>query len=428
MESSGRELERIVVAEIQKAYNVYVNIIQKEGRELIDVSERLTASTLNLPTDYEWNAFVARDPKMVNPNERIRIFDEIEYPGCHHPAALEVKTGTLERKSKYLKSFTPAWYVLSPTHLHEFKSQDRTRDYQPAMSLYLPDSTLGKHSDPAAVSHKFVVKAKQTGGMHRAHSWVFRAETHEIMMDWYESLKKLTEISGRERDTFVAGVVQRQRTVSSASQKKYDADSDSSEYGLDNDEADEVPYSGRVSTVAQDDEPLEPPQPIRPEGGRFPSDIDVSRYSTQQPGSVSPESSHEAVANVTALPGAQGAYAGYDQQRGYTDEDYAREQQRVIDERNAQAAYQLAAAEQQVYSQQVHDRNTYVSPEEAYNQQAQPHTAYPEQHAEYAGRGVEQYPTETPQTAGDTFIAMPIIQNDKNTNVSPLTSPSHSPD
>ena len=139
--------------------------------------------------------------------------------------------------------------MLSPTHLHEFKSPDRTRDYQPVMSLYLPDSTLGKHSDPAAISHKFVVKAKQTGGMHRAHSWVFRAETHEIMMEWYDSLKKLTEISGRERDTFVAGVVQRQRTLSSASRTMEGGDSDSSEYGLDYDEADEIPYSGRVSTA-----------------------------------------------------------------------------------------------------------------------------------------------------------------------------------
>lgn len=155
------------MGEIQKSYNVYVGILAKEGRELIDVSERLTASVLHLPPDYEWNAFVERDSKIVDPKEKIRSFEEIEYPGCHHPAALEVKAGTLERKSKYLKSFTAAWYVLSPTHLHEFKTEDRGRDTSPVLSLYLPDSTLGKHSDPAAVSHKFVVKGKQTGTMHR---------------------------------------------------------------------------------------------------------------------------------------------------------------------------------------------------------------------------------------------------------------------
>jgi hypothetical protein len=102
-------LEKIVVGEIQKAYNTYVKILARDGQELIDFAERLTASTLNLPADREWSDFVERDTHMVNPLIPMRTVDEIEYPGHHHPAVAEVRSGMLERKSKYLKSFTPAW-------------------------------------------------------------------------------------------------------------------------------------------------------------------------------------------------------------------------------------------------------------------------------------------------------------------------------
>jgi hypothetical protein len=61
----------------------------------------------------------------------------------------------LERKSKYLKSYTPGWYVLSPTHLHEFKSADRIYTQPPVMSLLLTDQKLGSRSQPGSSSHKF---------------------------------------------------------------------------------------------------------------------------------------------------------------------------------------------------------------------------------------------------------------------------------
>lgn len=107
------------MGEIQKAYDAYVKILTRDGRELADLADRLTVSTLNLAPDYEWTSFVKRDPHMVDPSIPMRHMEDIEYPGRQHPAAVEVRSGMLERKSKYLKSFTPAWYILSPTHLHE---------------------------------------------------------------------------------------------------------------------------------------------------------------------------------------------------------------------------------------------------------------------------------------------------------------------
>ncbi|EPS43437.1 hypothetical protein H072_2576 [Dactylellina haptotyla CBS 200.50] len=272
LESSGRELESIVVSEIQKAFESYMNILRMEGADLTDTAERLQTRTINLPADHEWSCFVERDPDFVDPRIPVRSFDVVEYPGWNHPAAVEVRAGLLERKSKYLKSYTPGWYVLSPSHLHEFKTPDRNHDMTPVMSLYLPDCTMGSHTQVSASSHKFIVKGRQTGALHRGHSWVFRAETHDAMIGFYEDIKKLIELSGPERNAFVASH-QKQHTPTDGPPAK-ETGSSSSENGLENDEADEIPYSADRSALIGSEPSIHEP---RPEGGRFPSDIDIQR-------------------------------------------------------------------------------------------------------------------------------------------------------
>jgi len=72
---------------------------------------------------------------------------------------------------------TTTRYVLSTTHLHEFKSADKAQ--APVMSLYLPEQKLGSHSSEGGSSNKFILKGRQTGTMHRGHTWVFRAESFD---------------------------------------------------------------------------------------------------------------------------------------------------------------------------------------------------------------------------------------------------------
>lgn len=157
-------------------------------------------------------------------------------------------------------------YVLSATHLHEFKSPDNIHTQTPVMSLYLMDQKLGSHSQPGSGSNKFSLKGKQAGAMHRGHSWVFRAETHDTMLAWYEDIRNLTEKTGAERSAFI------RKNARSASQMSHKAMSMSSD-GLHDDEADTVPYATAmpVPVISQ----LSPPRP-QP-GGRFPSDVDVNR-------------------------------------------------------------------------------------------------------------------------------------------------------
>lgn len=112
LEGSGRELESIVVGEIQKAYNALAGILKRDADEAYDTVERLRAGPISMPKDREWTQFVEHDPHFVNPRTPLRRIEDIEYPGKHHPAAAEIRAGMLERKSKYLKSYTPGWYVL----------------------------------------------------------------------------------------------------------------------------------------------------------------------------------------------------------------------------------------------------------------------------------------------------------------------------
>lgn len=148
---------------------------------------------------------------------------------------------------------------MSPTHLHEFKSADKIYSQPPVMSLYLPDQKLGSHSSPDSSSHKFMLKGRQSGAMHRGHSWVFRAESYDTMMAWFDAIKMLTEKTGAERDAFVR---QHVRSLSTHSHRPASISSD----GLEEDEADQVPYSAASSVVNQ---PIGETKPQRPLPGEY---------------------------------------------------------------------------------------------------------------------------------------------------------------
>lgn len=131
------------------------------------------------------------------------------------------------------------------------------------MSLYLPEQKLGSHSQPDSTSHKFMLKGRQTGPMHRGHSWVFRAESHETMMAWYEDIESLISKTGEARNAYVR---QHVRTVSGASVR--------TSIDLDEDEADRTPYAAEAVVLNQE-RPMSAP---REPGGRFPSDVQIDRH------------------------------------------------------------------------------------------------------------------------------------------------------
>jgi hypothetical protein len=104
-------LESIVVGEIQKSYNAYAGIIKRESEANRSTIEELRLGPIAMPKDHEWNSFIDRDEQFVSPDVPIRASQYIHYPGRAHPACQEIRAGLLERKSKYLKSYTAGWYA-----------------------------------------------------------------------------------------------------------------------------------------------------------------------------------------------------------------------------------------------------------------------------------------------------------------------------
>ena len=153
------------------------------------------------------------------------------------------------------------------------------------MSLPLADQKLGSHSNADSTSHKFMLKGRQSGGMHRGHAWVFRAESYETMLAWFSDIKNLTEKTGAERNEFIRR--SHARSVSAGSHK---AGSISSDGGMDEDEADEVPYSATASQAEISHQAEKLQQRPNP-GGRFPSALKIDRDSQVPVSSSSPSSS-----------------------------------------------------------------------------------------------------------------------------------------
>ena len=118
------------------------------------------------------------------------------------------------------------------------------------------------------------------------------------MLAWFNDIKNLTEKTGVERDAFVR---KHARSISGGSMT---ARSVSSDGGMEEDEADQVPYSAAPS---QTEHPIQEIAPDRPQpGGRFPSDLNVHRNLQMplSPSSGTSSNSHDAIAAAGSLPGS----------------------------------------------------------------------------------------------------------------------------
>ena len=163
IESSGRALEVLVVKIIRNAFQQYKEMVNAEASATIEFASAIGRTVINLPVEKEWDAFVTNAKDMVDPSIPIRTFNDIDYPGLNQITL--IRSGRLERKSKYLKSYSSAFYILTAVgYFHEFKNS-HMQDLQ--VSLFLPSCTLGGHSSPGDKSHKFVLRGNQGGGMHR---------------------------------------------------------------------------------------------------------------------------------------------------------------------------------------------------------------------------------------------------------------------
>lgn len=193
LQSSGKELEKVVFSGIQNAFNTYAKILGKEAQIAFDIIiSRLDIGFLGRDPTFEWDHFLSRDSNFIDPELPMRHLRDISYKHQYDPLTYKVLCGFLERRSKFLKSYSRGFYVLTPSFLHEFKTCDRKKDLFPVMSLSLSDCTVAEHSKKDSADFKFILHAKQNGIIHRGHNWVFRVDSYDSMMEWFRCIKKLT--------------------------------------------------------------------------------------------------------------------------------------------------------------------------------------------------------------------------------------------
>ena len=209
LQSAGQKLESIVVLEVQNYLSTFVKLLNSESTVVPLFLVPSINQFLAKGPESEWVSFIEkRLPKHISSDRVEGHFIDLQFPmrkvsdlsirdyssSLNYP----VRKGYLERRSKYLKSYSSGWYVLTSSYLHEFKTLDRKKDQQPVVSLLLDSCYVSEHSKDDIRNHgayKFVLSSKLPNGiMHRKQNWVFRAASYGEMIEWYEDLKSLTSL------------------------------------------------------------------------------------------------------------------------------------------------------------------------------------------------------------------------------------------
>lgn len=193
LQSSGKELEKVVVVEIQNALTVFAKLLGEQAQNVFDkLISNLDYGFLTKQPTFEWDQFIAKDKNFIDENLPKRDYKTIQYEKMNDNFSLEIRASFLERRSKFLKSYSRGYYVLTSTFFHEFKSADRKRDLIPVMSLPLDDIELEDYSKKDSNQNKFVLKKV---GKLSSHKFIFRADNYELMLSWYNDIKNLKKLS-----------------------------------------------------------------------------------------------------------------------------------------------------------------------------------------------------------------------------------------
>ena len=125
---------------------------------------QLEGETASLAPDSEWNTFFSGPNQLLDPGMPRRNPETIEYPGKGDPSAVPTRTGRLNRKKRFTRTYSEAYFVLTPAgFLHEFASSDPASpdSSTPSFSLFLPACTLSAPSGESAKSHKFHIEGRK---------------------------------------------------------------------------------------------------------------------------------------------------------------------------------------------------------------------------------------------------------------------------
>lgn len=145
-----------------------------------------------IPPEAEWNHFVKLNHSIPSDTQPREVKD-IDFTGRDDPLTQPVREGTLERQKRFLKTWSPGFWVLSPSgHLHSYPSSSAPISH-PSSSLALRHCTLGAMPVPEMTS-----KGKQLEAVFTIDApdgkYVFRAKSWEELMSWWTEIEKVSGV------------------------------------------------------------------------------------------------------------------------------------------------------------------------------------------------------------------------------------------
>ena len=198
MQQNSAHFEEEIVLSLRSAWRTFEDW---ETRTMASSSASLSSiarSMFKLPSDREWISFSARTDHFLNPDTPLRDPANINYPSKEDPGVVPVRTGNLELKKRYTRTYKESYFVLTPAgFLHQYASSESSTygGQNVLFTLFLPACTLGP---PGQWTNKFHIEATQAGVATKGgslggdvHAWTFRGKSREDTMEWWDDIKML---------------------------------------------------------------------------------------------------------------------------------------------------------------------------------------------------------------------------------------------
>ncbi|KAF2418271.1 hypothetical protein EJ08DRAFT_690715 [Tothia fuscella] len=193
VQNSFAQFEAHVLQTLQHGLGQFHQIIGQQADQTKVMYGDMVSTGQRIPPDFEWQGFVKRNGNvLIDPAAPPRSMSNISFPNQDHKATQPILAGSLSKKSKLLRKFETAYYVVTPSKfLHQFGTDDDiAKDPVPELSLYLPDCVVGGIDGQLFnVKGKDVSKGKLGVNVSMSHEYQLKANTVPDAQIWWEVLR-----------------------------------------------------------------------------------------------------------------------------------------------------------------------------------------------------------------------------------------------
>lgn len=192
-EKNLQSLEAHLVQVFQQASHLFAQTITAFHSLAAESYSDTAASFAAIPPDAEWADFATKNAAHLVPYDRPkRQIANVSFHNDTHPATIPVIEGMLSRKEgKLLKSWTPGYYVLTPSHfLLQYASNNYVQHPAPDFAVYLPDAIVSEVQTKDSGKFKFTVQAKdgtKAVGL-TTKTFSFRANSLKEVEEWQRAM------------------------------------------------------------------------------------------------------------------------------------------------------------------------------------------------------------------------------------------------